>query len=441
MKKLHLNQITGERGVHIFSNRILAAGLSFHTPSGALDTGVDGFIELRDPHTGEVRAQYIAAQLKTMRTLPEDNGEIFAYRATERDIEYWFNANTPVILVVVHLDSELVWWKSIQGYFADPERKRSRKVVFHRKDDELRDDTVASFAELVAGFARPGIVTPSLRTEEELETNLLRVDHPFRVNLAVTDLDAKEVRQALLRRHEYPPMDWIVHGGRLITFRDLDDPLFEDACDLGSIDQIDTRDWFEADGDVTKRQFVYLLQRCLTERIRDRLRYSRAGKYHFFKPDRRNGIERTIRYQSFARQAKRKVVSAHGKAQSGSGPSYYRHAAFVPRFLEIQDEWYLAIEPTYHFTRDGVEEYAYASERLATIKRFETNANVRGHIGMWRAVLTDGGDLFRDDYPYLTLDAVPSLRHSFGVPDGLWTEREDPEERKTREEGQRELLL
>ena len=35
-----------------------SAGLSFH-PTGPLDAGIDGFIELRDPQTGEVRAQYV----------------------------------------------------------------------------------------------------------------------------------------------------------------------------------------------------------------------------------------------------------------------------------------------------------------------------------------------------------------------------------------------
>jgi hypothetical protein len=441
LKKLHPNQIAGERGVLLFSERILAAGLSFHTTSGSLDTGIDGFIELRDPQTGEVRAQYIAAQLKTVGTLAEDNGETFAYRAEQRDLDYWFGSNAPVILVVVHLESQRVFWKSIQSYFDDPERKRSRKVVFNQADDELRGDAVAKFADLVASFARPGLITPSLRVEEELETNLLKVDYPFRLNIAVTDLNAMEVRQALLRRREYPPIDWIVHGSRLITFRNLEDPMFEDACDQGSIDQIDTREWFESDDEVTKRQFVHLLGRCLSERVRERLVFDRSRRYYFFKCDRRRGIERTIKYQSFTREAKRKVVSGHGRAKSGNGPSYYRHAAFFPRFLELQDEWYLAVEPTYHFTRDGFEEYPFASERLATIKMFEANGNVRGHVGMWRAVLTEGADLLREDYPYLTLDAVPSLAHAFGVPDDLWRKREDQDDQKKRQEGQREFDL
>ena len=59
-KTISRQQSIGERGRHLFSDRVLAAGLSFH-PTGPLDAGIDGFIELRDPQTGEVRAQYVMA--------------------------------------------------------------------------------------------------------------------------------------------------------------------------------------------------------------------------------------------------------------------------------------------------------------------------------------------------------------------------------------------
>jgi hypothetical protein len=73
----------------------------------------------------------------------------------------------------------------------------------------------------------------------------------------------------------------------------------------------------------------------------------------------------------------RHVVKAGGRKIDGSGPAYYRLAAFAARFVEFRDQWYLAIEPTYHFTTDGYEEYPLESERLAGIKRLETNQTVR----------------------------------------------------------------
>lgn len=440
MKQITPQQLSGKEGVHLFAARVLRAGLSFHE-TGALDAGIDGFIELRDPVTNEVRAQFIAAQLKTIQTLAEDTGETFAYRGTERDVDYWFQSNAPVILVVVHPPTGRIWWKSVQTYFEDPERRRQRKVVFDQAADLLAEDAVPRFVDLVAGFAKPGLVTPSSRVEERLETNLLWVAHPETVNVAPTELSFSEIRQAMLRHQEYPPRDWIVHGGRIVTFRDLDDPLFEEVCDPGAADGIGTREWYGSDGDVTERQFVHLLGRCLWERTQERLVFNRPHRYHYFKADFRRGIERTIEYRSYQNNTQRKVVSAHGRSKQGGGPAYYRHTAFVPRFVRLGDAWYLAIDPTYHFTRDGWEEHPFGADRLATIKRFETNSNVRGHIGMWRAVLTDPGDLLQPDYPFLRFETVPSLMHPYGVPDDLWMRREDPEARKTQETNRDELLL
>jgi hypothetical protein len=66
MKKLSEQQIIGQRGVHLLGERLLSVGLSFHA-NGPLDAGIDGFLELRDPVSGEVRAQYVLAQLKTQK--------------------------------------------------------------------------------------------------------------------------------------------------------------------------------------------------------------------------------------------------------------------------------------------------------------------------------------------------------------------------------------
>ena len=79
-KKLSEQQIIGQQGVHLLSGRLLSVGLSFQ-PTGSLDAGIDGFLELRDPSTGEVRAQWITAQLKTRKqgNFSEETGESFSF--------------------------------------------------------------------------------------------------------------------------------------------------------------------------------------------------------------------------------------------------------------------------------------------------------------------------------------------------------------------------
>ncbi|QDI82383.1 DUF4365 domain-containing protein [Methylorubrum populi] len=92
MKKISPQQMAGKQGAALFTAPVLGAGLSFHE-TGALDAGVDGFIEMRDPETGEVRAQFVAAQIKTVQRLAEDKGETFSFRPEGRDLDYWLNSN------------------------------------------------------------------------------------------------------------------------------------------------------------------------------------------------------------------------------------------------------------------------------------------------------------------------------------------------------------
>jgi hypothetical protein len=61
-KKISEQQRIGQQGVHLLGGRLLSVGLSFH-PNGPLDAGIDGFLELRDPETGEVRARLLCALL------------------------------------------------------------------------------------------------------------------------------------------------------------------------------------------------------------------------------------------------------------------------------------------------------------------------------------------------------------------------------------------
>jgi Domain of unknown function (DUF4365) len=80
VKKISEQQSISQQGVHLLGARLLSLGMSFH-PNGPLDAGIDGFLELRDPESGEVKAQWITAQLKTQKEgrLAEETDESFSY--------------------------------------------------------------------------------------------------------------------------------------------------------------------------------------------------------------------------------------------------------------------------------------------------------------------------------------------------------------------------
>jgi hypothetical protein len=198
-----------------------------------------------------------------------------------------------------------------------------------------------------------------MRAAEMLDTNLLKAVFPARLNIAPIDLDHRQLRSRLLEIDDHPPIDWVIYGKRIVTFRDLELPPFKGHLEE-TAEPIGAAEWANSDGQATQRQFADLLRRCLSSRVHPRLVYYAPRKSFFCRRGRRS-IDRKLDYRSYEKSAKRYVVKGYGKAKSGNGFAYYRHAAFTPRFLEIRSHWYLAIDPTYHFTRDGYEDYPFAA--------------------------------------------------------------------------------
>ena len=437
LKKLSEQQMIGQRGVHLLGERLLSVGLSFHA-NGPLDAGIDGFLELRDPVSGEVRAQYILAQLKTQKEggFSEETDESFSYICKQKDLDYWLEANAPVVLFAARLSDRAIYWKSIQGWFTDTEHRRNRKIVFDKTKDTLNEAALPGLASTVASFATPGRIVPSTRSDESLNSNLLKVSFPAEIHVAETGLTYAEIRETLVERYGNPPIDWVLHGNRIYSFRDISMPPFRDVIEEGSENILDTREWIDSDGDVTRRLFVQLLNRALSDMVHDSLAFWRDRRYLFWKLG-RGKLARHYSYRSFENQTSRNVVKSY-KRPGETKPSYFRHDAFHAHFVRIANEWCLAIEPTYHFTSDGYHEFRYASDRMSGIKRLETNQSVRGHIGMWTAFLVRQPDLLRKEF--LIFEALPGLPIPFGVPDDLWRSNEDDEEKRRIEKAQLELI-
>jgi hypothetical protein len=217
-----------------------------------------------------VRAQYVMAQLKTKDdgTFNQESASSFLWSVDHRDLEYWLGSNPPVILVVVRLSDRLMVWKSIQDYFSTPDKRTSHKILFGKTQDALTTSSAPALAALVASFGRPGVMVPAMRAEEEIDTNLLRTMFPSEVNIGPTDQTYAEIRWAMLEVEDPPPIGWILYGKRIITFRDIETALFRDIVEPGTADRLPTLTWANSDGEVSRREFVDLLQRCLSERMR-----------------------------------------------------------------------------------------------------------------------------------------------------------------------------
>ena len=159
MKKLSQSQMVGQRGELRVAERTLSMGFVFDGRN-RLETGIDGFLELRDPMTGQTLARWIGAQVKTTEkdrySYEDEKG--FEYLIAPDDLAYWKGANVPVILVLCRLSDDTMYWKHI----GDSSLKEPRRLRFDEASDRFDKDAGDRIAALCIDCDRLGVNGPSI---------------------------------------------------------------------------------------------------------------------------------------------------------------------------------------------------------------------------------------------------------------------------------------
>ena len=232
MKKIGKSDIIGQRGMSLIEGVVLSMGFMFY-PTGGVEAGIDGYIELRDAETGEVGNLLLQVQGKATERerLQGDTEETFEFTCSDADIAYWTQGTAPVLLIVVSLKDGKAYWKSLKEWFADSERLKSRKVVFEKlKDEFTRDSKVALIS--VATTVRPGASGPSVRKSEQILSNLLKVRFGPRVYWAPTEhANDKAFGTALREIEKQAGGEWIVRSKALLSFHPLDQWPWKKLCE------------------------------------------------------------------------------------------------------------------------------------------------------------------------------------------------------------------
>jgi len=87
LKKISAQAILGQQGVNLVERRILEMGCLWH-PTGGVEAGIDGFIELRNPETGEVTGSQLALQSKaTAGVFQGETSERFEFLCRQVDLD------------------------------------------------------------------------------------------------------------------------------------------------------------------------------------------------------------------------------------------------------------------------------------------------------------------------------------------------------------------
>lgn len=440
-KTISTQQIKGQRGVNLIERIVLDMGYVWHA-AGSMDAGIDGYIEIRDPKTGEVTNNIILVQSKSGDSyFHDETNESFCYDCSSRDLEYWLDSNAPVVLIVSRLSTNEAYWMPVRSYFADLQKRSSHRIMFDKRRHVF---CVGCRDDLVQMAVPPGsahYITPT-RIEERLYSNLLRVAYyPDTVYLAESDCRRRDDAWAIL--HAAPLRagnEWILKEKRILSFRDLREEPWPSLCDRGSVEEFSTDEWALADDDDRRRDFVQLLNCCLRAKCHNLdIQFHPDRHYHYFRAT-EDGTDKSVSYPAMAQTTSR-CVFRHYPSDRGAG--FYRHSAFEGQFRHFEGTWYLEIVPTYHFTWDGLRDHRHGDLLLQQIKRLERNPAILGQVVMWSWLLSkaDRGDLFSSAYDLLRFDQLEAFSTDFGIEDNRWLRAEDKKKQREISEGLREEPL
>ena len=410
-------------------------------PTG-LEAGIDGYIEIRDPKTGEVSNCIVQVQSKaTLGQLGPEGSDTFTYLCEEADLKYWLSGTAPVILVRSNPVTGEAYWASIKDRFATPEARNSRRIIFHKSRDRFDKDARDAIVQLAVPADSGLYLSPIPRTEI-LETNLLHVlDFPATYFTARALVSSRQAALALLlENNKSVPSAWIVKGKTVFSLHDLSNSIWDPIRDRGSIEELPLEDWaFDEDPEQT-RDFVQLLNLALTETLRASFVGFDQRKHHYYFWASRDLTEKRISFRARTKNSSRTVFKGYKAKADPERVSYYRHSAMHAMFHRIGARWYLEINPTYRFTRDGKNLHRFHEDLLTTITRFDGALAFANQVVMWADYLARH-DLFSKDNRLLGFGKLATVTVPMGIDDRSWLQTEEDSARITSSSDDRQLLL
>jgi hypothetical protein len=384
---------TGETAMATVHGLVAELGHVWH-PRGQQDFGVDGEIELVDPVDRRALNKLLLAQVKGRSELRGETSESFYFVCEQGHIDYWLNADVPVLLLVVKRATKEAWWKDVTSWFSDPIARKTGRVEFDKVSDRLRPATTAmDWLALAAPSAAPAIGTRTI--PETLTTNLLPIiAFPEKLYFAPTNIKTFPQSRARLSSHgrSRAPSSYLLLDGMVYSFESLKEPPFDVLCS-GDVEVDESADWALGTEDQRYR-FMRLLRILLGQEFDD-LGYDRDERLNYFRP--LDGeTDRVIKTPD---GRKRTVVVNKG--------GYIRHHAAELRFVTVDDEWFMAVQPDYRFTVDGYTKHWNAAALKSGIKRLERHGAVRSTLGFWSSYFASTQLSLLDDTPLQRLRFGP----------------------------------
>lgn len=226
-------------------------------------------------------------------------------------------------MIVVRVTTREAYWASLKDYFKDPEKRRSRKVIFSKQDNHFH--VSARDALIKLSIPRDsGIYLAPRPKRERLYSNLLRVSQ-FGKQLYTAHTateDESKAYSALQKIGRELGQEWLLKENFVLSFHDLRQPPWSTICDPGTVEEHGIEEWSLSNKLERQQEFVWLLNKTLREKVKDDLLFDQKKECYYFKPNADLSV-RKYSYRSLAKKTHWNVFLPYFKKNSEE-VAYYR---------------------------------------------------------------------------------------------------------------------
>jgi len=427
-KRITDNQILGELGETAVKKIVLETGFIYEN-RGRLEAGTDGLIELRDRRSCAPLGKLLGVQVKakTDGKYIRETDTQFEYVMKAADLAYWRKSSIPVIIVLWRQSDGTAYWKDVsEGIQGD-----ERRLKFDKSADVFDPSCADRLAALTIDRRTPGVYVPPLNVGESAILNMMRIRLPEEIFIATSPFGSGRDAIPDLLKQRKTRFDWVIRKRRYLSFFDPREFGTRVIVDLDQVEAVETAAVALNDDVDETNDTIELLRRSVAHQASAQIRHMAKERLFYFHA---LGVNksRNYRYASTIKETSAKVVSYYPNKKFPDKPGYVRHHAANLRFERLGDEWFIVIDPTFYFTRNGFEPHPFPGALLAGKKRLERNAAVRGQVIMWQSLLTDcsspKNDLFQETAAsdhLLGFESLPLSELAQAVPEDTWN-RTDP---------------
>ncbi|MBK7883008.1 MAG: SMEK domain-containing protein [Chitinophagaceae bacterium] len=248
------------------------------------------------------------------------------------------------------------------------------------------------------------------------------------VNTYLASINKKQIKKLkpgnlvkkALRAVNVKSGEWVLHEKYIYTFKDLEDTSepFRKIVDIGTITRLLCKEYYEI-SENTLRVFKHLLRNILMElcKIKEIEWYAQQEVFRFANNQSAPNQKR-VKWKGKNEATKTVIFEMQNKKEGHI--ICFRSLAFKSSFFNIEQNWYLVLNPTWSFTNPGgYDQSRYESAYMSGIKRLESNGSVYNYFRFFSYYFSHR-DLFTPSYKYLQIHAAEKLSISPRLEEKAW---------------------